>query len=112
MILEPLDNDRVQKIREELEKNPKYSISPEKCQKFIPGVAIRRMAVIHLTKLNGTPFILNAELIETLEATPDTVISLVSGRKYVVKESVDDIRQQYIELKQQFYNRSGIKTNE
>ncbi len=47
--------------------------------------------MIALTRINGKVFVLNAELIEVLEQTPDTVITLVNGNKYVVSESVDDI---------------------
>ena len=36
-------------------------------------------------------FILNAELIETIEETPDTVITLTSGRKLIVEESMDQV---------------------
>ncbi len=44
--------------------------------------------MIKVTRLNGKNFMLNAEIIETLEETPDTVITLVDGKKYVVKESL------------------------
>ncbi|MBD3265615.1 flagellar protein FlbD [bacterium] len=59
--------------------------------------------MIHLTKLNGTAFVLNGELIETIEATPDTIISLVTGRKYIVRESVEDVRGKCIDYKQQIH---------
>ncbi|WP_116115058.1 flagellar FlbD family protein [Austwickia chelonae] len=47
--------------------------------------------MITVTRRNGTTFALNPDLIERVEATPDTVVTLVSGTKYVVAESVDDI---------------------
>jgi len=47
--------------------------------------------VIAVTRLNSRPFVLNADLIETVEETPDTVITLQSGRKYIVLESVDEV---------------------
>jgi len=47
--------------------------------------------MIEVTKLNDDLFVINADLIETIEATPDTVITLLNGRKYVVKESVEVI---------------------
>jgi flagellar protein FlbD len=43
--------------------------------------------VITLTKLNDEEFILNSDLIETVEETPDTVIALTTGKKIAVKES-------------------------
>lgn len=57
--------------------------------------------MIELTKLNGTPFIVNAELIETIEATPDTVITLINGRKMMVKETVDEVVTKAVAYKKQ-----------
>lgn len=56
--------------------------------------------MIRLTKLNGSSFVLNCELIETVEETPDTVISTINGKKYVVLESVDEIIQKVIQYKE------------
>ena len=47
--------------------------------------------VITVTRLNGPPFALNPDLIERVEATPDTVVHLVDGTTYVVTESVEEI---------------------
>jgi flagellar protein FlbD len=47
--------------------------------------------VIVLTRLNGPSFALNPDLIERVEATPDTVVTLIGGTKYVVSESVDEL---------------------
>ncbi|MCU1428416.1 MAG: flagellar FlbD family protein [Actinomycetia bacterium] len=47
--------------------------------------------MITVTRLNGPPFALNPDLIERVEATPDTVITLVDDAKYVVRESVEEI---------------------
>ena len=47
--------------------------------------------MIQVTRLNGSQFIINAELIETIEAAPDTIITLTTKSKYVVRESVDEI---------------------
>jgi len=48
-------------------------------------------AVVRLTRLDGTEVVVSAELIEMLEATPDTVVTLTTGRKLVVRESVDEV---------------------
>lgn len=45
--------------------------------------------MIHLNRINGQGFVLNPDLILRAESTPDTVITLVDGTKYVVEESVD-----------------------
>lgn len=47
--------------------------------------------MITLHKLNGDEVVLNAELIETVEATPDTLITLLDRRRMMVGESVDDV---------------------
>jgi flagellar protein FlbD len=47
--------------------------------------------MITVTRLNGPAFALNPDLIERVEATPDTVIHLVGGTNYVVTETVDEI---------------------
>jgi len=47
--------------------------------------------MIYVTRLNHTPVVLNCDLIEHIETTPDTVISLTSGQKMIVLESADEI---------------------
>jgi flagellar protein FlbD len=47
--------------------------------------------MITVTRLNGGSFALNPDLIERVESTPDTVITLVDATKYVVRESVEEI---------------------
>ena len=56
--------------------------------------------MIFLNKLNNTVFVCNADLIETVEATPDTVIKLTSGKTYMVKNSVEEIVKKVIAYKQ------------
>ena len=43
--------------------------------------------MIEVTRLNGTQILVNADLIELVEETPDTVITFTTGRKIIVKES-------------------------
>ena len=47
--------------------------------------------MIKVTKLNGRELVVNADLIEFIEATPDTVITLADGRKMVVAEAPHEI---------------------
>jgi flagellar protein FlbD len=42
--------------------------------------------MVHVTRLNGEEIVLNTGLIETLEATPDTLITLVTGKRFMVRE--------------------------
>ena len=55
--------------------------------------------MIRLTKLNKTSFVLNSDLIETMENTPDTIITLINGKKYVVTESIDEVVHKVIQYK-------------
>lgn len=48
--------------------------------------------MIELTRMNGTTFTVNADLIEMMEETPDTVITLTTGKKLIVKESRQEVR--------------------
>ena len=47
--------------------------------------------MIRLTRLNGKEFILNSDLIKTMEETPDTVVTLINGERLIVSEKIDDI---------------------
>lgn len=48
--------------------------------------------MIKLAKFKSQDFfVLNAELIETIEETPDTVITLTNGKKFIVEESMDEV---------------------
>ena len=47
--------------------------------------------MIKLTRLGGEPFVLNAELIRYIEARPDTFITLTTGERVVVTESMDEV---------------------
>lgn len=47
--------------------------------------------MIEVTRLKGTTVTINAELIEIIEETPDTVITLTNGKKYIVSESAHEI---------------------
>jgi flagellar protein FlbD len=53
--------------------------------------AFREASVIRLTRLNGKCLAVNSDLIKFVENAPDTVITLVSGEKVVVRETIDDV---------------------
>lgn len=63
--------------------------------------------MIHLTRLNNQPFVLNADLIKFVETSPDTVITLLTGEKLVVRESVNELLQRIAEFHLRFYRRAG-----
>lgn len=47
--------------------------------------------MIRLTRLNGRPFVLNAEQIKSIEETPDTMILLLNGEQITVREPMDEV---------------------
>jgi len=64
-------------------------------RKFIFFIEKRRKEageMIEVTKYNGDKITLNSDLIEVVEETPDTVITLTTGRKIIVKESRQDVK--------------------
>ncbi|MCS7231488.1 MAG: flagellar FlbD family protein [Elusimicrobiota bacterium] len=55
--------------------------------------------MIKLHKLNGQEIVLNLELIESIEAIPETKIILTTGNQYIVKETIDEIIEKISEYK-------------
>ena len=55
--------------------------------------------MIHLTRLNHTPVIINCDLIEHVDTTPDTVISLTTGQKLIVLESAEEIIERVVRFR-------------
>ena len=53
--------------------------------------------MIRVTRLNGKPFIVNAELIKYIEETPDTVLSMRDGERIVVRESASEVVSRAVE---------------
>lgn len=47
--------------------------------------------MIHLTRLNHVPLVVNSDLIEHIETTPDTVIALTTGQKFMVLETAEEV---------------------
>ena len=52
--------------------------------------------MIKVTRFNLTELVLNADMIEFVEQTPDTVITMITGRKVLVRESADEVRRRVI----------------
>lgn len=71
---------------------------------------LRGWHMIELTRLNGSTFTLNSDLIEIVEETPDTVITLSTGRKFVVKESRQEIKNLVKSYKKEIFSTySGLQ---
>jgi len=59
--------------------------------------------MIALRRLNGQPLMVNADLIESLESTPDTVVTLISGNKLIVRDRPDEIAQKIVDYKRKIH---------
>lgn len=60
--------------------------------------------MIQLTRINKHTLVLNADSIEQIETTPDTVIHLTSGQKLVVLESAEEVVRRVVAYKQQLFH--------
>lgn len=59
--------------------------------------------MITISKLNGREITLNSDLIETIESLPDTTITMTTGKKIIVTESIDEIIDRIIKYKNKIY---------
>lgn len=62
--------------------------------------------MIALTRLNGHPVMVNSDLIEQIEETPDTVVTLTSGNRIIVRDSMHDIQRKIVEFKRRIHGPS------
>lgn len=59
--------------------------------------------MIDLTGMNHQKFILNADHIEKIEEVPETIITLVNGRKYIVLESIEEVKDLVLKYKNKIF---------
>ncbi|QUH26284.1 flagellar FlbD family protein [Serpentinicella alkaliphila] len=64
--------------------------------------------MIRLTRFNESVFVLNAELIQTIEETPDTVITLVNGQKILVLEDSQKVIEKVVEYKRNIFTSHSL----
>ncbi len=68
--------------------------------------------MIELTKMNGGHFTVNADLIETIEEVPDTVLTMTTGKKIFVKESRQTVKNLVKYYKREIYGGFLLKPDE
>lgn len=64
--------------------------------------------MIELTQLDGNPFILNSDLIETLENIPETKVLLTNGKYYIVSEDRKEIVRRVVAYKRQIFRQEAL----
>ena len=64
--------------------------------------------MISVTRFNDSTLIINADLIQTVEETPDTVITLTTGKKFIVKEKSKEIVDKVVEYKRRIFVNSPV----
>lgn len=65
--------------------------------------------MISLRRLNNQPMMVNADLIESLEATPDTVVTLTSGNKLLVRDSMEEVQAKIVDFKRRIYGPKEVE---
>lgn len=63
--------------------------------------------MIQLTRLNHVPLIVNADLIEHVEVTPDTVVALTTGQKFLVLETASEVVEKVVEYRRAIMSVAG-----
>ena len=68
--------------------------------------------MVRLTRLNRVPVILNSDLIEHIEETPDTVITLTTGQALRVRETADQVVERIVEFRRMIHNPNRLRETE
>jgi flagellar protein FlbD len=66
---------------------------------MLPRLSAEQKNMIRLTRLNHVPLVVNSDLIEHIEITPDTVIVLTTGQKFMVLESADEVIERVVKFR-------------
>ena len=80
---------------------------PRRAASRVPSLSLKEFDVIALIRLNGHPVMVNSDLIEQIEETPDTVITLTSGNRLIVRDRMAEVQAKIIEFKRKIYAPDG-----
>ncbi len=64
--------------------------------------------MIHLTRLNRAPLVLNSDLIEHIDVTPDTVITLTTGQILRVRETAEEVIRRIVAFRREIFGPDGL----
>lgn len=67
--------------------------------------------MIRLTRINGRPVVINSDLIEHIESTPDTVVSLTTKQSLMVLETVDEVVDRIVDFRRRVFSGAHIRTD-
>lgn len=59
--------------------------------------------MIEVSRLNGKSFLINCELIKTIEATPDTLITLTTNEKFMVRDTLEEVLKKTMNYRKRLY---------
>jgi flagellar protein FlbD len=90
-----------------LRLRPASSLIPAPGLADKPEKARSRPAMIHLTRLNGNPLVVNSDLIKYAESSPDTMLTLINGEKIVVLETCEDVVNRTIAYRARVFGEAG-----
>ena len=62
--------------------------------------------MLEVTRLNGQKIVINCELIEYIDANPDTTITLTTTNKFVVKESIEEVIDKIVQYKNKVFSQA------
>jgi flagellar protein FlbD len=65
--------------------------------------------MIRLTRINHVPIVLNSDLIEHLEVTPDTVVTLTNGQKFMILETPDEVVSRVVAFRRRIASIEGLQ---
>jgi flagellar protein FlbD len=65
--------------------------------------------MVELTKLSGEKIVINCELVEYIDANPDTTINLTTNNIFIVKESVDEVIEKIVAFKKEIFSSGKIR---
>lgn len=68
--------------------------------------------MIRVTRLNHVPIVLNADLIEHIEVTPDTVIVLTTGQRFMVLETADEVVERVVAFRRSIFASEHLRRHE
>jgi flagellar protein FlbD len=68
--------------------------------------------MIRVTRLNHVPIVLNADLIEHIEVTPDTVIVLTTGQRFMVLETADEVVERIVTFRRSIFAPERLPSHE